>query len=418
MSWRGFLAGLLTLSITSAISGQVHPLAPTPRWATLDRFQHTLTQQEFAALLRGWFSPDGGMGKYLRLTPSCVEVYQDIEQTEFLWRMEWAEAAPLSQSPPPKTIAGLTICLDPGHIGGEWAKLEERWFRLGEDPPIIEWDLNYLVALQVEQLLLQKGARVVWTKRTPEPVTSHRPETLRDAAMQMMLREGPRLSADQPWDPATTLQAIARRSRILFYRAAEIRARAEQVNQQLRPDLTVCIHFNAASWGDPAKPELVPSSRLILFVHGAYTSTELVDEDMKFDLMRKLLQRDLGTELAVTRAMGQAYARLWPQWPPVADQHTPNMQADPLNPYVFARNLLANRVFDGPVVFAEGPYMNARDAYPRLQAGDYAGQKNIDGQLHRSLFAEYAEAIVEGIEKGLSSPPGNPPFSKSDTRSR
>jgi hypothetical protein len=67
------------------------------------------------------------------------------------------------------------------------------------------------------------------------------------------------------------------------------------------------------------------------------------------------------------------------------------------SPYVFARNLSASRLFPGPVVYAEGPYMNALDAYARLIAGDYEGKREIQGRIYQSIFRDYAEALAEGV---------------------
>ncbi|NJK92144.1 MAG: hypothetical protein HC904_10125 [Blastochloris sp.] len=67
------------------------------------------------------------------------------------------------------------------------------------------------------------------------------------------------------------------------------------------------------------------------------------------------------------------------------------------NPYVWSRNLLANRLFPGPTLFVEGPYMNDKETYARLQAGDYDGVRMIEGREQRSLFREYAESVAVGV---------------------
>jgi hypothetical protein len=67
------------------------------------------------------------------------------------------------------------------------------------------------------------------------------------------------------------------------------------------------------------------------------------------------------------------------------------------NPYVWSRNLVANRAFPGPVIFVEGPYMNDRAIYKRLQAGDYEGEQEIGGVRYRSLFREFAEIMHAAV---------------------
>jgi hypothetical protein len=67
------------------------------------------------------------------------------------------------------------------------------------------------------------------------------------------------------------------------------------------------------------------------------------------------------------------------------------------NDFLWARNLLANRIFECPVVFLEPYRMNNADTYARIQAGDYQGEREVAGRMQRSIFREYADAIVAGL---------------------
>ena len=44
------------------------------------------------------------------------------------------------------SLSGLTIALDPGHIGGDWSAMERRHFSLHGDQPVKEGDLALAVA--------------------------------------------------------------------------------------------------------------------------------------------------------------------------------------------------------------------------------------------------------------------------------
>jgi len=66
------------------------------------------------------------------------------------------------------------------------------------------------------------------------------------------------------------------------------------------------------------------------------------------------------------------------------------------NPYVFARNLAASRLVDGPVVFLEPYYQNNRIVYQRIQLGDYEGLRDVNGVPIKSIFREYADAVADG----------------------
>ncbi|MCB1120395.1 MAG: hypothetical protein KJT03_02500, partial [Verrucomicrobiae bacterium] len=67
------------------------------------------------------------------------------------------------------------------------------------------------------------------------------------------------------------------------------------------------------------------------------------------------------------------------------------------SPYVWARNLLANRLYPGPVIFLETYCLNSREVYERLQLGDYEGLKEVNGKKRPSLYSEYVEGVVQGL---------------------
>jgi hypothetical protein len=235
---------------------------------------------------------------------------------------------------------------------------------------------------------------VVWAKTDLQPTTSKRPPDLYNDAFAAIFGGGLRSrtvpSLGQAWAP------VEKRAQRLFYLTSEIQARAARV-QQLQPDLTLCVHFNAAPWkgGKPSRDGLTPSSRLVVFVHGNYEDGELADDDQKFALLRKLLEGTAAQEERGARAVATALAREF-SMPPETYANWPAVKRIGPSPYVFARNLVASRLYAGPVIFAEGPYMNAQDAYPRLVAGDYDGERVISGKKYRSIFRDYAEALSQG----------------------
>ncbi len=76
----------------------------------------------------------------------------------------------------------------------------------------------------------------------------------------------------------------------------------------------------------------------------------------------------------------------------------------PGNSYVVARNLAANREYDGPVVCTEPYFMNNNVVYQRLLAGDYEGQRTFSGKSYGSIFREYADCVAQGLVKAYASP--------------
>jgi hypothetical protein len=282
-------------------------------------------------------------------------------------------------------LQGLKIALDPGHIGGDWAKLEERYFKLGDDPPVEEAQLNELTCSILADLLQADGADIVWIKKGFHPTTSERPDGLEGEARRWL---GLLHTAVNP-------ARLTYRANMLFYRIAEIRARAE-TQHDLKPDLTICVHYNADDWGNPDHPTLTARSRLIIFANGSYDGSELRFDDQKAELLRKLLDRTAAPEIRGCELVGnQLLQRLhYEPEPMFAGCHRIGSC-----PSLFTRNLIANRLYHGPVIYCEGPYMNARDAYYRIIAGDYLGTRTIGGQSVPSIYREYAKGIEEGVRQ-------------------
>jgi len=411
-------AASVFFAFTHFAVAQLSPLAELPDWGVLDRYQRTIEKKEFIARLTR-FSPDGFFLKACDISDEQLVVFRSASKTERLWQLEFGtlpshertlntksstekkgvSSGSVASSAP---LSGLVVCLDPGHLGGEWARLEERHFQVGQDAPVQEWDLNLKTCLLIEKGLQALGARVVWSKTDTQPVTWLRPVDLRGEVLHAIFNE--RFFArhlfsaqeDGVDDGDLFWGKIEKRSQLLFYRVAEIRARAQKINTVLKPDITLCVHFNAGPWGDPMNPRLIEKNRLVLFAHGAYMENELAYEDMKFDLLRKLLEGSGDNEEGLALSIAQHYEKIWP-WMPEDYKDWASVIPHKSNPYVFFRNLIANRLIDGPVVFCEGPYMNAREIYPRLQAGDYDGEQIIHGRIARSIFREFADAVVGGV---------------------
>jgi len=291
-------------------------------------------------------------------------------------------------------LSGLVVCLDPGHIGGEWAKMEERFFQVGDDPPVLEARLTLLACRRAADALEAAGATVLWTKTREEPVTNRRPDEMRAEALDI-LKDG----SDRPLliPPDLLEKKVRITAEKLFYRTEEIEARAAKIAaMKPAPQITLCVHFNAAPWGEPGHPRLVPQSRLVVFVHGQYSADEIDYEDERYGLVAKLLEQSAPLELAVAEKVAASVEAEW-HILPEEYKDWPSVRRVGVHPYLYARNLLANRAFPGPVVFIEGPYMNADDFYPRLIAGDYEGTRLVAGKEQRSVFAEFGEAIARGV---------------------
>jgi hypothetical protein len=264
--------------------------------------------------------------------------------------------------------------------------MEERWFVVGDGTPVCEGDMTLLVARLLKPRLEALGAEVSMVREKCEPVTPLRPESLLNAAED---------AGADPDSPAA-LQRLAER---LFYRTAEIRARAKLVNSTLKPDLVLCLHFNAESWGDPNNPQLIDHSHLHLLLNGAYNDEEVALADQRFAMIGKLLQRTHEEEASVGATVADTFAEISGLPPYTYPPGSPNARQVNGHPYLWARNLLANRLYDCPVIFMEPYIMNSVRDHTRIQAGDYEGLRDIDGRPLPSIFREYADALTLGLER-------------------
>jgi len=397
-----FLAFLLMLQIFPTVlpdarAQRLSRLAPAPDWSRLEQFQETITRAEFSQLLERVYAPNGAWKDWIQIHEDHASVITKEGQPPWKLRFApsradaaavprfWRGRAEIPAPPARKPLTGLRITIDPGHIGGDWARMEERWFQIGEARPVTEGDMVLYVARLLKTRLEQLGAKVTLTRSKPAPVTSDRPEKLVAAARASLRDRGANI----------TERRLRLESEILFYRVSEIRARARLVNEKFKPDLVLCLHFNAEAWGNPAKPTLVDVNHLHFLILGAFSAEELTYEDQRFGMLLKLLNRSFPEELAATKAVAKSMAEATGM-PPFEYKSAVAVDVGG-GPYIWGRNLLANRLFEAPVIFLEPYVMNNAEVFARIQAGDYAGMRTVHGKKRPSIYREYVDSVVDGL---------------------
>ncbi len=401
---------VLLLSLVPAHAANVSPLARPADWTALEKYQETITHDDFVRLLREVYCTRGVSEALIRVEPETVSILIDAEtQERFMLRFAadeaaakpaphpWKAAKKLSHTSRFRELKGLHIALDPGHLGGSWARMEERWFQVGDSKPVTEGDMTLLVAKILAPKLRALGAKVSFVRDKTEPATSKRPEDLEEVSKEILRRAGETTPPEDyagPDDPEKE-HSVRWHNELLFYRNSEIRERAELVNTQIKPDLVLCLHFNAESWNDPTRPTLIDRNHLHLLVNGSYLPPELEFDDVRFEMLERLLSRTHREEIGLAEVLASAMAR---RTRLAAYQYTTeNVTKVGETGYVYLRNLLATRLFHAPVIYFEPYVMNSDEVFWRIQAGDYDGVRNVNGRNRPSIFREYAVGVVDGL---------------------
>lgn len=417
MRTLSFLISLVCLFATDVAQAQrLDPLAPTPDWRRVEAFQETMTREEFVRLLDTVYAPGRAAAGVIEVKENEAVIFKTLNPAETMSlrfakdaasakraKTYWRPAAKLGTAKTKKPLADLKLTLDAGHIGGAWGLMEERSFARPGDKAVQEGDMTLLVAKLVADQARALGAEVMMVRSKSAPTSPFTVDGLRPQArkeLELLGVTNVRENYDGPRDlqKAQTVQWQAEK---LFYRVAEIRERARRVNEKFKPDAVVCIHFNADDWSDPTAPVFTQRNDLHVLVHGCYSAGELRFDDQRCEMLVKLLNRSHTEELAAAVPMAEALAKAT-GLPPFT-YTTGNAVRVGTNEAVWARNLLANRLYECPVIFLEPYRMNHEEVYARVQAGDYEGEREVAGKMRRSIFREYADAVVAGLRDYYSS---------------
>lgn len=362
------------------------PAAPTPpvlanlgllpEWSSLQKFQKTITRQNFIDRITQIYTKSGGYEEWITIKDQHAEIRhragiftlnfstENVEPPGSIWNWQTKATKTLPHQDD-LPLLGYHIALDPGHIGGDFAMIEERHLEYGNHPPIQEGTMTLITAQHLKPLLEELGARVTLVRDQNEPVTPTRPTDYSAGHSKQFAEK-------------------------LFYRTAEIRARAERVNNKIQPDLVVCLHYNATG-----SPVPIPGQDFHILLNGAYHPGELSHEDERFQMLQRLLSGTIKEEVPIAKSVADSF---------VAYTELPPYEYRPDHPYsvkiadfIFARNLLANRLYQCPVIFLEPYTMNSAEFIKRHKAGDYEGYKKVDGKPRLSVYREYAQAVADGL---------------------
>ena len=286
-------------------------LGHAPQWDSLDAYQYTVSRAEFIHLMSNVYSVGPYWKDWFTLEAEHVLIKTDGSDLSKTYKLAfkngvieakpkkfWRSKVELGESSESAPLLGLRIAIDPGHIGGDYAEIEHRRFILKDGvPPIQEGNMTLTVAELLVNQLESLGATVHLVRDKNSPVNPFRPQDYYAYAESKLVSN----------KSAVTEQSVKREAEKLFYRNGEIRARAELVNQELKPDIVLCLHFNADAEPDPKSPNLYEKEHFHMILNGAYTRSELAHDDERFQCVLKILQGNHAEEAKLTAAAAASF---------------------------------------------------------------------------------------------------------------
>ena len=204
-----------------------------------------MTREEFSRLLDTVYAPGNAAAGIIEVREGDAVIFKTLSPPETMTLRFakdaasakppvrfWRPAAEMGPAPAGKPLAGVRIALDPGHIGGEWALMEERSFRLPDGKPVQEGDMTLLVSKLAVVQLRALGADVSLVREDSVPSSPFTVDALRVEARKEIGLTGNgtiRENYDGPRDPLkmNTVQGQAEK---LFYRVAEIDRKSTRLN--------------------------------------------------------------------------------------------------------------------------------------------------------------------------------------------
>jgi len=276
-----------------------------------------------------------------------------------------------------KPLTGLRIALDPGHVGGKYARAEERYIDLDIQTPegikAVQFDegtLAVATAKILADLLTEFGATVLLTKE--QPGQSVYPVDFETWCKQQSL------------NPA---QTDFRKT----YNGLDLIARAEKINA-FEPHVTLMIHYNGGDRYPNGKNIPTSDNHCLMFTPGSFAQGELAKPEARYEFIRLLV-----TESAKnSEEFSKIIAKTIEQELGIPLLNTSLYMPDTTKlrvPGVYARNLALTRRVRSTLCYGETLLQDNIEEAQRLAQTDV----DIDGIQTSSRVVAVAKAYFKGI---------------------
>jgi len=405
----------------------VSTLLPHAQYKDFDIYQETLSFQEAKDKI-GYLLHDPDIEQFYTVMHDALYVFASAQdqhegKSEFVLRFGTRPKPQPDVFKPnhsvTKSLAGLRIAIDPGHLGGDMASVEERFVTMTHPNKkthiqFAEGDLTFWTAKILKFYLTKTGADVLLTRETiGQPVydrtfsdwclqafgVTNDEDWLATGAQKKLLAYVSTLSQARQEEFMTRLKSAEKKSdkqKIQYikqalcrlgYNSLDLSARAEKINA-FNPHLTIIIHYNA----NGGSSDMSSDDYNLAFIPGSFLQGELAQRQARYEFVRMLVTDDIEDSLCLSRSIVKMMAaRL--QVPLMQSSSYQKENACFVENGIYCRNLVLTRLIHGPLCYGETLIQNNPVEAERLGTNDF----NFYGTMVSSRVAEVAAAYYEGI---------------------
>lgn len=350
-----------------------------------DAYQEKLTQKEIQKKLESYLEKDPSIRSFYKLTADEL-VIGKLEEQNIDYTLKLSQVIqPYKKTE--KTLKGARIAIDPGHFGGIFSKLEQRFvfFPAQKGKRAISFDegtLTYLTALKLKSLLEIKGATVFLTK-----------DGIGKGCLEKNFFEWLQEQAGL-WSGKESLSEIWRKK----FNKIDLEARAEAINA-FKPDLTIIIHYNASSYipNKRAAEQTSNANYNLAFVPGAFAKGDLDSIESRYEFLRLIVTQDCEESIKLSQHITSQFTKQLKVpliFDTEKDPYEPNLCLKQENG-IYARNLFLTRSVHGPLCYGETLIQNNPEEAIRLSTLD----SQVEGIPCSKRVLEVARAYFRGIQE-------------------
>ena len=346
-------------------------------------YQKTLSKEEVQEKILAMLQKDPEIQSFYEVTSDSLHIYASFEDkqkqipefTLYFGQREKPKKDFPSFDNPHMPLKGLRVAIDPGHIGGSYAKMEEKYVEMLPNPekliyePISfhEGELAVITAKKLAKKLESLGAKVLLTKTNPGEIVYKKPfedwykeDIAKAIDFMASYQSDPTLKQKEAqwWTDKASPSELFRKAYVYL----DLDRRADLINA-FNPHVTVSCHYNqGCGYTQDGKCLGTDVDYTLFFVPGAFTKGDQKNEAFgqkslknarsRYEFVRFIVSDDIeqSIDLAQT-AIG--YSRQILKLPILNNANYSPAQCIHNSPGIYHRNLSLIRLVHSPILYGE-----------------------------------------------------------------